>query len=232
MPDMRGDFGLCPDYPLKIGIPAHKPRPQELPGDSLSIGSVVSVVTAHVVGAFLTVVLFVIEFIGVDIVAFVMVLTGLQIIVSLAFVVVLETVFFVIGNFVTEIMLAFIGLGVIVTVMEAVLLAFVIITAPSGPDIWRTTPSSSARSSRTSIVTSRSSSASDATGNNAKQASTMLAINNFSSFIALLHSILAGHPTARSSLSYGHANPKGSIAIVMFKPGQQLSTVWCGCNQR
>jgi hypothetical protein len=129
MPDMRGDFGLCPDYPLKIGIPAHKPRPQELPGDSLSIGSVVSVVTAHVVGAFLTVVLFVIEFIGVDIVAFVMVLTGLQIIVSLAFVVVLETVFFVIGNFVTEIMLAFIGLGVIVTVMEAVLLAFVIITA-------------------------------------------------------------------------------------------------------
>jgi hypothetical protein len=128
---MRGDSGLCPDYPLKTGIPAHKPRPRELPGDSLNISSVVSVVTGHVVAAFLTVVLFVIEFIGVDIVAFVMVFARLQIIVCLAFVVVLEAVLFIVGNFVTEITLAFIGLGVIVivTVMEAVLLAFVIITA-------------------------------------------------------------------------------------------------------
>jgi hypothetical protein len=125
---MRGDSGLCPDYPLKSGIPAHKLRPRELPGDSLNIRSVVSVVTGHVVAAFLTVMLFVIEFIGVDIVAFVMVLTRLQIIVCLAFVVVLEVVFFIVGNFVTKIMLAFIGLGVIVTVMEAVILAVVIIT--------------------------------------------------------------------------------------------------------
>jgi hypothetical protein len=120
LPHKWGEFDLWPDYPLKIGIPAHKPRPRELRSDYLHV--------SYVVGAFLTVVLFVIELVGVDIVAFVIVLTRLQIIVGLAFVVVLEAVIFIAGKTVTKVVLAFTGLGVIVTVMEAVFLIFVIIT--------------------------------------------------------------------------------------------------------
>jgi hypothetical protein len=120
LPHKWGEFDLWPDYPLKIGIPAHKPRPRELRSDSLNV--------SYLVGAFLTVVLFVIELVGVDIVAFVIVLTRLQIIVSVAFVVVLEAVIFIAGKTVTKVVLAFTGLGVIVTVMEAVFLIFVIIT--------------------------------------------------------------------------------------------------------
>jgi hypothetical protein len=119
LPHKWGEFDLWPDYPLKIGIPAHKPRPRELRSDSLNV--------SYLVGAFLTVVLFVIELVGVDIVAFVIVLTRLQIIVSVAFVVVLEAVIFIAGKTVTKVVLAFTGLGVIVTVMEAVFLIFVIV---------------------------------------------------------------------------------------------------------
>jgi len=119
LPHKWGKFNLWPDYPLKIGIPAHKPRPRELRSDSLNV--------SYLVGAFLTVVLFVIELVGVDIVAFVIVLTRLQIIVSVAFVVVLEAVIFIAGKTVTKVVLAFTGFGVIVTVMEAVFLIFVIV---------------------------------------------------------------------------------------------------------
>jgi hypothetical protein len=121
LPHKWGEFDLWPDYPLKIGIPAHKPRPRELRSDSLDV--------SYVVGAFLTVVLFVIELVGVDIVAFVIVLTRLQIIVSVAFVVMLEAIFVVVGRSVTKVVLAFTGSGVIVTVMKAIFLIFVIVAA-------------------------------------------------------------------------------------------------------
>jgi hypothetical protein len=129
LPHKWGEFDLWPDYPPKTGIPAHKPRPRGLRSNSLNVSYVVSAVIGHVVGAFLTVVLVVIELIGVDIVAFVMVLTRLQIIVNLAFVVMLEAIFVVVGRSVTKVVLAFTGPGVIVTVMEAVFLIFVIVAA-------------------------------------------------------------------------------------------------------
>jgi len=129
LPHKWGEFDLWPDYPPKTGIPAHKPRPRGLRSNSLNVSYIVAAVIGHVVGAFLTVVLVVIELIGVDIVAFVMVLIRLQIIVNLAFVVMLEAIFVVVGRSVTKVVLAFTGPGVIVTVMEAVFLIFVIVAA-------------------------------------------------------------------------------------------------------
>ena len=70
------------------------------------------------------------------------------------------------------------------------------------------------------VTSSPSSSASDATGNIARQVNAMLAISNFKSFISLLPLMLTGRPMARSSLTYGYANSKRSIAIFMFEPGQ------------
>jgi len=120
LPDQRGDFDLWSDYPLKTGIPAHELR--------LWTGNRWAIRTSRVVGAFLTVVLFVIELIGVDVVAFVMVLIRLQIIVSLAFVVVLEAVFVIVAVFLTVVLEA---VFVIVAVFLAVVLeaVFVIIIA-------------------------------------------------------------------------------------------------------